>query len=368
MLAVIALLTNVFNAPSSQLSNRYLQDVRHFSGSGIVFLLAVTTVVPGILGVIIASRLAERGRRRPLASISLLLATGAQMVFFLFGGPTLWLTSAAATITGACAGIVLATLGAELFATEVRGTANAFLVGISVVGSAGGLLLAGQLSDHVGGIGRAIAICGIASLLAAFVVPRCPSRSGASSTISALRRRRKPTPSPADTDPGERWRLRHRGRTTMAELKTGARGSRVPRRAAVARRAVVLLRPARAPGARARPGIGRVEEIVRVEQQPSGLGWTPDGRMLIVSMIDRRLLRLDPRQPNGSPRSPTSSGLATFHCNDMVVAADGRAYVGNFGFDLDAGAPHASRDTSSRWTPTAPRPSRPTTCGSRMAA
>ena len=29
------------------------------------------------------------------------------------------------------------------------------------------------------------------------------------------------------------------------------------------------------------------------------------------------------------------SGIATFHCNDMVVDGTGRAYVGNFGFDLD---------------------------------
>ena len=123
-LAVIALLTNVFNAPSSQLTNRYLQDVRHFSGSGIVVLLAVTTVVPGILGVVVASRLAERGRRIPLASVSLFFATGVQMVFFLVGGPTLWVSSGLATLTGAVAGIVLATLGAELFATEVRGTAE----------------------------------------------------------------------------------------------------------------------------------------------------------------------------------------------------------------------------------------------------
>jgi MFS family permease len=178
LLAVIALLTNVFNAPSSQLSNRYLQHVRHFSGSGIVVLLAVTTVVPGIVGVIIASRLAERGRRRPLACISLIVATSTQMVFFLTGGPTLWVASAVATITGAVAGIVLATLGAELFATEVRGTANAFLIAISVIGSAGGLVLAGQLSDRFGGIGRAIAFCGIASLVAAFVIPALPESFG----------------------------------------------------------------------------------------------------------------------------------------------------------------------------------------------
>jgi sugar lactone lactonase YvrE len=29
------------------------------------------------------------------------------------------------------------------------------------------------------------------------------------------------------------------------------------------------------------------------------------------------------------------NGIADFHCNDMVVDAQGNAYVGNFGFDLD---------------------------------
>jgi sugar lactone lactonase YvrE len=84
---------------------------------------------------------------------------------------------------------------------------------------------------------------------------------------------------------------------------------------------------------------GTVEEIVRVEQQPSGLGWTPDGDLLIVSMIDRRLLRLERGAPEGKGLHEVAdlSTLATYHCNDMVVSADGRAYVGNFGFDLDNG-------------------------------
>lgn len=38
---------------------------------------------------------------------------------------------------------------------------------------------------------------------------------------------------------------------------------------------------------------GRVEEVVRVAGRPSGLGWLPDGRMLVVSMEDRKLLRYD---------------------------------------------------------------------------
>ena len=39
---------------------------------------------------------------------------------------------------------------------------------------------------------------------------------------------------------------------------------------------------------------GREELVVEVEHQPSGLGWLPDGSMLIVSMKDQRVLRRDP--------------------------------------------------------------------------
>lgn len=83
------------------------------------------------------------------------------------------------------------------------------------------------------------------------------------------------------------------------------------------------------------PTDGAVEEIVRVPGQPSGLGWGPDGRLLAVSMFDRRLVRLD---DDGLHEVADLSPFATFHCNDMVVDAKGRAYVGNFGFDFAAGA------------------------------
>lgn len=78
---------------------------------------------------------------------------------------------------------------------------------------------------------------------------------------------------------------------------------------------------------------GRCETVVEVPGQPSGLGWLPDGRLLVVSMSDRRLLRLDGRTLNVVA---DLSHLAPFHCNDMVVDARGRAYIGNFGFDLQA--------------------------------
>ena len=79
---------------------------------------------------------------------------------------------------------------------------------------------------------------------------------------------------------------------------------------------------------------GHKEEIARVEQRPSGLGWLPDGRLLVVSMLDRKVLR---QEPGGDlVEHGDLSQLASWHCNDMVVDGQGRAYVGNFGFDLDA--------------------------------
>jgi sugar lactone lactonase YvrE len=79
---------------------------------------------------------------------------------------------------------------------------------------------------------------------------------------------------------------------------------------------------------------GKAETVAEVPNDPSGIGWLPDGRMLVVSMKDRRLLR---QEPDGLVEVADLSSVATWHCNDMVVDAAGRAYVGNFGFDLHAG-------------------------------
>lgn len=77
---------------------------------------------------------------------------------------------------------------------------------------------------------------------------------------------------------------------------------------------------------------GKVEAVAEVAGKPSGLGWLPDGRLLVVSMEDRRLLRQDAGLE--LVEVADLSGVATWHCNDMVVDAAGRAYVGNFGFDM----------------------------------
>ncbi len=79
-------------------------------------------------------------------------------------------------------------------------------------------------------------------------------------------------------------------------------------------------------------GDQRVE--LAFDGEPGGLGWLPDGRLLFVSRLDRAVFR---READGTAvRHGELTPWATFHANDMVVASNGQAYAGNFGFDLDA--------------------------------
>lgn len=74
--------------------------------------------------------------------------------------------------------------------------------------------------------------------------------------------------------------------------------------------------------------------VLELPAFPGGLGWLPDGALQVVSMRDRRLMRMT---PNGLALLADLSGLAPGFTNDMVMDHLGRAYVGNFGFDLNGG-------------------------------
>jgi len=81
-------------------------------------------------------------------------------------------------------------------------------------------------------------------------------------------------------------------------------------------------------------GTGEPETVLEVPGRAGGLGWLPDGRLLVVSMDGGRVYRLE------------ADGELVVHAdlrhivggpvNDMLVDPEGRAYVGNFGFDYHA--------------------------------
>ncbi len=82
--------------------------------------------------------------------------------------------------------------------------------------------------------------------------------------------------------------------------------------------------------------------VCEVPGHPGGLGWLPDGRLQIVSMTDRKLLR---REETGQLVEVADlSRFFEFNANDMVVDIDGRAYIGTFGFDLDGGGEPTASD------------------------
>ena len=80
---------------------------------------------------------------------------------------------------------------------------------------------------------------------------------------------------------------------------------------------------------------GTIINTLDVPGEPGGLGWDPEGRLLVVSMGDQRILRLE---GHGLLKEFAHlSELVRGKCNDMVVDQRGRAYVGDFGYDLLSG-------------------------------
>src|SRR5689334_15043840 len=61
---------------------------------------------------------------------------------------------------------------------------------------------------------------------------------------------------------------------------------------------------------------GNAETVIEVPGGPSGLGWLPDGRLQIVSVNGRCLLR---RDPEGLNEVADLSELASSRTNDMVM-------------------------------------------------
>lgn len=76
-------------------------------------------------------------------------------------------------------------------------------------------------------------------------------------------------------------------------------------------------------------------EVEMTDDEPSGLGWLPDGRLLVVAMETQQLRRLEP-----DGRLVLHADLSTIargSLNDMIVASDGTAYVGDMGMRIHDG-------------------------------
>ncbi|MFO0689821.1 MAG: SMP-30/gluconolactonase/LRE family protein [Myxococcota bacterium] len=95
---------------------------------------------------------------------------------------------------------------------------------------------------------------------------------------------------------------------------------------------------------------GRSRALAELADRVAGLGVLPDGRLLAVSMLDRRLVSIDVRGRGGVGEPAVHAELAALSgqfINDMVVDGVGRAYVGS----RNAGAPGSRSDCLIRVEP-----------------
>jgi sugar lactone lactonase YvrE len=78
---------------------------------------------------------------------------------------------------------------------------------------------------------------------------------------------------------------------------------------------------------------GDLRQRAFVPGQPSGLGFSPDGQLLVASMFDRNLIAIRPEAPERLRQVAYVGDVVRGQINDMAVDARGRAYIGNFGYD-----------------------------------
>lgn len=95
------------------------------------------------------------------------------------------------------------------------------------------------------------------------------------------------------------------------------------------------------------PG-GAAETIVDVARggpgMPGGLGWLPDGDLLVVDCLARRVLRVTGSGASASVAVHADLGELWAHpANDLHVDPDGTAWLGGYGFDPEADEPRPSR-------------------------
>jgi len=174
LLAVSALLLNVFTSPASQLMNEFLREERSFSAAQIS-LFTILTNTPGGLGILIGGRLADVRGRRVVGAVGVAGGTLLTVGMVLVGGWPMWALSVAGAVIGALTIPALGVYGPELFPTGSRSRANGIISVLGVLGGVIGLLAAGAMTDRWGSLGPALGVLSIGPLaMAALVVLAYP--------------------------------------------------------------------------------------------------------------------------------------------------------------------------------------------------
>jgi MFS family permease len=168
IIAIVAVTANLFVAPASFFMNRYLDDVRGYTGGGIA-LFTLCTATPASLGLIAGGRLADLIGRRALLAVCMPLSTLLLVGLFSVDGASMWLLALGGGMLGGAAYPAFTVYRTELFPTGNRGRANGYITALSLAGSSVGLVLVGGLVHRGWSYGQSMLLVGFGQLLAAAI-------------------------------------------------------------------------------------------------------------------------------------------------------------------------------------------------------
>jgi MFS family permease len=176
LLGALFFLVNTFVAPSSQLQNDYLRAERGFDGTRITVFIVLTSV-PGLFGILLGGRWADRRGRRGVILAGLVSLAVFTTGFFVLEGAAMWISATLGAVLATLSVPAMGALAPELFPTARRGAARGTLSAVATAGSVVGLLAAGGLVDHLG-YGSAFSWLALAPLAAAALSLRVPETAG----------------------------------------------------------------------------------------------------------------------------------------------------------------------------------------------
>lgn len=171
LIASVALSANLFIAPASFFQNRYLEDVRGYSGGGIA-LFTLATGTPASIGLIVGGRMADIIGRRRLILICSPLSTACIIGAFSLGGPAMWGLALVGGFLAAMAYPAFAVYRSEMFPTGNRGKANGVITATALLSGSLGILLVGFVRDRGASFGAVLAAMATGQLMAVYIAYR----------------------------------------------------------------------------------------------------------------------------------------------------------------------------------------------------
>jgi MFS family permease len=150
-LVLISLFTLLFSfevAPTRQLQSEYLRN-QHGFGSTAVSLFSVLSNAPGVIGLLVGGRLADRIGRKKVIGIGLLGFAIGDAGLFLSSGSWLWVFSFFGAAVGGMSLAAMSVFPAELFPTNMRATADGITVGAGRIGGGLGVLFVGEFANKL---------------------------------------------------------------------------------------------------------------------------------------------------------------------------------------------------------------------------